>query len=274
MDAFNILECAGPYEQLLAFSIRRCHTSTALRKWIAIAQLDYPPIQDRPRRINFMQHEHIMKSGSCLSTPDLIVYISIIIAVVYVWSCVMAFETAELDCNIFGDFKIGDNTRYNANILSELVAANEGGIFNKLIVLQAASIIEVAAIQIFYRATNYTREGVPNISVEDREEISGKQIDKFAVIVDNLKKYKILDGLGSDVYGELHKLRKYRNKIHIQSDVDLPSVLRDEDYQFSNEIMEWAVGLNWKILAYLEANFARPKSIRGYVRPLRLPRPC
>lgn len=184
----------------------------------------------------------------------------------------MSIEIAELDCNIFGQFKIGDNACYNAALLSDLVESNDGGRFNKPIVLQAASLIEVAAIQIFYRAKKYTREGVPNISDVDRQAIADKQLDKFAVVIDNLRKYRILDGLGADIYNELHKLRKYRNKIHIQLNVEIEGVARDEEEQFTNDLMDWAIDLNWKVFSYLEDNFARPQHIRGHVQPLRLPR--
>lgn len=50
----------------------------------------------------------------------------------------MSIDIVELDCNIFGQFKVGDNAVYNAALLSELVEANEGGRFNKPIVLQTA----------------------------------------------------------------------------------------------------------------------------------------
>jgi hypothetical protein len=66
----------------------------------------------------------------------------------------MLFDFDKLECNIFGDFKAGDNAGYNSELLSNLVEANENGKFNKPILLQAASLIEVAAIQIFYRAQN------------------------------------------------------------------------------------------------------------------------
>jgi hypothetical protein len=183
------------------------------------------------------------------------------------------FSIETLDCNIFGDFKIGDNAGYNAGILSDLVEANEDGRFNKPIVLQAASLIEVAAVQIFYRAKNYNREGVPNIAEEDRQEIADKQIDKFAVIIDNLRKYNVLNGLGAEIYDDLHRLRRYRNKVHIQLDTGLGGVSRDEDKQFTDELMYWAIDLNWSVLSYLESHYARPEGIRGHVQPLRLPRP-
>lgn len=185
---------------------------------------------------------------------------------------IIATEIVELDCNIFGDFKIGDNAGYNAALLSGLVESNEDGKFNKPIALQAASLIEVAAIQIFYRARNYNREGVPNIAEADRQAIAEKQLDKFAVIIDNLRKYDILNGLGGDIYDELHKLRKYRNKIHIQLDVEIEGMSRDERKQFTTASINWAIDLNWRVLSYLEENYARPENIRGHVQPLRLPR--
>jgi len=184
----------------------------------------------------------------------------------------MPIETIELDCNIFGQFKVGDNAVYNATLLSDLVEANKGGRFNKPIVLQTASIIEAAAIQVFYRARHYSIEGVPNIAEADRQAIADKQIDKFAVVIDNLRKYNVLDGLGTDIYDELHKLRKYRNKVHIQLDVDIAGVSRDEDRQFTIARAIWAIDLNWKVLNHLGEHYARPPHIRGHVQPLRLPR--
>jgi hypothetical protein len=174
------------------------------------------------------------------------------------------------DCNVFGDFKVGDNTVYNASLLSDLIEANQDGRFNKPIVLQIASVLEACFAQIFYRAQNYNREGVPNIAEADRLAIAAKQIDKLAVIIDNLRKYKILDGMGEGIYDELHRLRKLRNKIHIQRDVD--GAPRDEDKLFVAALVDWAIDLNWNILNYLQENFARPPAIAGHVRPLRLPK--
>lgn len=184
----------------------------------------------------------------------------------------MPFTIENLDCDIFGDFKVGDNAVYNANILSDLIETNDHGRFNKLIVLQVASLLEVACIQIFYRARNYHREGVPNISEKDRQAIAERQIDKFAVIIDNLNKYGILNKMGDKVYDDLHNLRRCRNKIHIQGDVELPEAQRDEDRLFTKKIVDWAVDLNWSILQYLNQNYARPDHIKGNVKPLRLPR--
>ena len=133
----------------------------------------------------------------------------------------MAATVTKITCKFIGDFKVGDNLILNADALCKLSNGNEKGVFNKLMVIQAGSIVEAALNEIVYRATTFTKEGVPNISKEDRNEIATKTVEKFNVIIDVMKKYKILDGLGAaTIYDELHKLRKYRNKVHIQTDVE------------------------------------------------------
>ncbi len=184
----------------------------------------------------------------------------------------MPIVIESIACNIFGDFKVGDNTVYNADVLCDLIHKNENGIFNKIIVLQVASIMEVAFAQIFYRARNFNIEGVPNISEDDMSSIADKQIDKLAVIIDNLRKYDILDGMGEGIYNELHKLRKYRNKIHIQSKIDIDGLPRDEPDLFNDELRNWSISLNWNIMNYLARNYSRPQHIHGYVSPINLPR--
>jgi hypothetical protein len=128
----------------------------------------------------------------------------------------MTINFEEFPCNFVGSFKVGDNLAFNAGVLCKLVETNEDGLFNKLIVLQVGSIMEAALAQIIYRAQTHNREGVPNISEDDRAEIEGQKIDKFHSVIDVLKKYKVLSDLGEDIYEDLHKLRKYRNKVHIQ----------------------------------------------------------
>jgi hypothetical protein len=180
-----------------------------------------------------------------------------------------SISTEEIPCNFVGDFKVADNLVLNAEMLCKLAAANEGGIYNKLIVVQLGSIVEAALAQIIYRAQNYNREGVPNISESDRSEIEGKIIDKFNSIIDVLKKYKVLDGLGDDIYDELHKLRKYRNKVHIQDDVEGAS--RDEKAAFTDEVCVWALRLTVRLLKYLSEHLSRPRELHHYVSSLWIP---
>ena len=56
----------------------------------------------------------------------------------------LAAKTEKIVCNFIGDFKVGDNMLANANSLCRLSETNEKGIFNKLMVVQAGSIVEAA----------------------------------------------------------------------------------------------------------------------------------
>ncbi|RWG78561.1 hypothetical protein [Mesorhizobium sp.] len=180
-------------------------------------------------------------------------------------------ETVEIPSNFIGDFKVGDNLVYNADLLCALHDANTKGVFNKVIVVQVGSILEAALGQIIYRAQHFNREGVPNIDEADRKEIEGKQVDKLNNIIDVMRKYGLLKDLGAGIYDELHRLRKYRNKVHIQDDnKDVP---RDEPVAFSDEHCVWSVELNIRVLKHLSEKFPRPAANAKYVNALNVPKP-
>jgi len=86
-----------------------------------------------------------------------------------------------------------------------------------------------------------------------------------------MRKYKILDGLGDGIYDELHKLRRYRNKVHIQTDVDIKDVPRDEDKAFSSETVEWALAFLIRVLRHLNERFPRPKELELFAHELKVP---
>jgi hypothetical protein len=140
-----------------------------------------------------------------------------------------------------------------------------------LMVVQAGSITEAALQQIIYRAREFNREGVVNIAEEDRLAIAGKKIEKFAVIIDVMEKYKILNELGEGTYKELHKFREHRNKVHIQLDVEGAS--RDENVAFSDAICTWALKFNMQVLKHLNEKYPRPKELKSFATPLILPSP-
>lgn len=179
--------------------------------------------------------------------------------------------TVELPCNFVGDFKVGDNLRYNCDLLCGLTVANDGGVFNKMIVLQVGAILEAALAQIIYRAQNYNQEGVPDIVAADRAKIEGLKIDKFAAVIDVLRKYNVLNGLAPGIYEDLHRLRKFRNKIHIQEDVKIDGAPRDEEDIFTDDLVDWSLLTNRQTLQYLAENLARPVHIHGYVGNLEVP---
>jgi hypothetical protein len=86
-----------------------------------------------------------------------------------------------------------------------------------------------------------------------------------------LKKYKVLDDLGTDIYDELHKIRRYRNKVHIQNSIGIDGVSADENIAFSDAICNWSMGLNVKVIKHLSEHLGRPKELGYYVNPLVLP---
>ena len=179
--------------------------------------------------------------------------------------------TKMLVCSFIGSFKVGDNLVYNALILCDLVRRNETGLLNKPIVLQSGAIIETALQQIIFRAQHFNREGVPNISEDDRQEIESKKIERFAVILAVMKKYGILDSMGEDIYEELDELRKVRNKIHIQDFLEFPKYSNDEHRVFTASLRDWALALLERVLVGLNANFPRPIGLEHFATRLTIP---
>jgi hypothetical protein len=182
------------------------------------------------------------------------------------------FDFIEESYNIFGDFKVGDNVRYNSSILKNLILANKDGIFNKMILIQSVSIIEASLGQIIYRAANFNIEGVPGVTKAEQSEISGKKVDKLNTIIQIMKKYKILDKMGNNVYEKLHEFRKYRNKVHISDKIEISDISRDEHEIFSDKITCDAVKGMGLILLFLKENYSRPDRIDGYVGDLIIPK--
>lgn len=177
----------------------------------------------------------------------------------------MVMDKVTISSNFIGDFKIGDNICYNGAVLCALMEANKSDDLNKLIVVQVGSILESALSQIIYRAQNYNTEGVPGISEADRREITRRIVDKFNSIIDVMRKHHILDDVGQGINDDLHKLRQYRNKIHIQD--GMPD---HESTVFTLETCSWALALNKRILEYLSERFPRPKHT-NWVQPLEVP---
>lgn len=184
----------------------------------------------------------------------------------------MADNLETITCNFIGDFKVGDNMLQTANALCRLKDTNDRGIFNKLLVVQAGSIVEAALDQIIYRAQNHTREGVPNIPDEDLKKIRDTKIERFNNVIQAMKTYELLDGLGAHICDELHKLRKYRNRVHIQFDDEPDGAPRDDDKAFSDAIVGWSLALCVRILKHLCERYPRPKELSMYAHNISIPK--
>ncbi|WP_140056118.1 hypothetical protein [Oceanibaculum nanhaiense] len=162
----------------------------------------------------------------------------------------MGCNIVDVPSHYIGDFKVGDNIAYNSDVLCELVNSNDGGRFNKLIVIQAASILEASLGEIIYRAQKFYIEGLSGIKEKDLEEIRGKKIDKLNNIILIMQKYKILHNLSETIYSEINELRILRNKIHIQDDIG-NGFSRDEDAVFTNELRDRCLRLLLLIIEFL-----------------------
>jgi hypothetical protein len=184
----------------------------------------------------------------------------------------MAAEVEIIRCNFIGDFKVGDNILVNGNALCRLSATNENDTFNKLMVVQAASIVEAALDQIIYRVRNYTREGVHSIPMEDLYKIRGTKIERFNNIIQAMKTYKLLDGLGGTIYDDLHRLRKLRNRVHIQFDDEPEGLGRDDHLAFSAKEMIWSLSLCVRVLKHLGERFPRPEALGVFAHDVSIPK--
>ena len=184
----------------------------------------------------------------------------------------MAAAVEKITCNFIGDFKVGDNILANAETLCRLSATNENKVFNKLMVVQAGSLIEAALDQIIYRAQNYTKEGVPNVPDEELKKIRGTTIERFNNIIEAMKARKLLDGLGGNIYDDLHRLRKLRNRVHIQFDDEPKDVGRDDHEAFDDKEVARCLALCIEVFTYLAKSFPRPKELGLYAHEVSIPR--
>lgn len=172
-----------------------------------------------------------------------------------------------------GDFKTGDNIAYNCEVLCALASQNQNRLFNKMIYIQCAAIVEACLDQIIFRAKAHTIEGVPTITVTDQNAIRQKKYDKFSQYIDVMKKYKLLDELGDHIYQQLHRMRMIRNKVHIQEYLDPEKFpkSRDEVQIFTDEETSSALRLTHQVTDHLGTKLSRPKHVAGYVSNFALP---
>jgi hypothetical protein len=183
----------------------------------------------------------------------------------------MAAATKTVTCNFIGDFKVGDNMLANAEALCRLSSQNDKGVFNKLIIVQAGSIVEAALDQIIYRAQNYTKEGVPNIPDETLKKIRNTKIERFNNILQAMKKHGLLDGLGGEIYEKLDRLREFRNRIHIQFD-DVPAGAgRDDSKAFTADVVVESLALCTSVLEYLRNTYPRPAELGVFAHDMSVP---
>jgi hypothetical protein len=172
----------------------------------------------------------------------------------------MPTTTVDIPCNFVGDSKFFEQLLLGARLLREFVKANDSGVFNKLIVMEASSMIQSGLAQIIWRAHDFNRELVPNISEADRLATDKGQVDRFKAIIGVMRKYNILDDLGVEIYDELDRLREY-----------WIGATRNDAFALSDNVRDWVLDFNRRILSHLSDHFSRPKDLEQYVAVLKVP---
>lgn len=176
----------------------------------------------------------------------------------------------EIESVFIGDFPVGDEIVADCNVLVSLCAGENYSSVRKPIVVWIAAIAEACLQQIIYRAQNFTREGVSQISDEELDQIRGKKLDKLNNIIEAFRARGLLDDLGDDIYDRLHLLRRMRNRIHIQDRSKLPIPGKRDKAVFTHQRVQDALKLLRDLLMHLARKFPRSPE-KNHVLPLRIP---
>lgn len=180
-------------------------------------------------------------------------------------------ETTVVQANFISDFKIGDNIKYNLRILTRLNKVYENdpsALFIKPMILITGSIIEAILCDFNSRIKNNRLEGVHSLTQEIIDNVRGKQIDDFEKYIEQARKHDFFDVSQSNFYDSLHRLRKIRNRIHIQNKKHHKPF--DEIEIFNNKTKISSEKLLEKTMLVMEQKHFRPK-IKNYVGKFELP---
>ena len=87
-----------------------------------------------------------------------------------------------------------------------------------------------------------------------------------------MKARKLLDGIGGTIYDDLHRLRKLRNRVHIQFDDQPEKMGRDDHDVFNDKEVAWSLALCITVLKYLGKQFPRPKDLGVFAHEISIPK--
>ena len=184
----------------------------------------------------------------------------------------------ELDFFIW-DFKVGDNIKYNLNVLYNLIDDynNSGKDYKKPISIIAVSVIEAIMIDFLYRlykGTYHFPDNLRHLESEIKEKLNNETIRSELVILDGQKYYvsalknfnftpmvrvyKKLTLLGNnkEIYENLLSLAHLRNRIHITNYFN--NFEKDEHDTFSeSRVQEIFDTMIW-FFDYFKDNYERP----------------
>jgi hypothetical protein len=181
----------------------------------------------------------------------------------------------EVDSGFIGNFKTGDNINFNLRCLTALYDAqrsmdpSKSVLLCKPITITLASIVEALLHDLFFRMKNFTTESVNNIAEEVLSDVQKKTLDKLETYIAAARKHKLFGPSSDDLYKKLDKLRKVRNRVHIQN-VKQESP-RDEEKIFTLDYQNIAEEILETLLKYCSYNYLRPEHVHGCVGTFFIP---
>lgn len=176
------------------------------------------------------------------------------------------------------EFKLGDNIKYNIDILFGLVenSVDRNNIYNKPISIIAISIIEAIMIDFLYRlyhGTNHFPSKLNNRCDEIKDILRDKNCSKinnllkddmyiayelknfnFSPMISLYKRLELL-GSGDYIYDNLDKLSKFRNRVHIKNYYD--NFEKDERVTFSSNRVQKTINYMLWIIDFFENEYRR-----------------
>lgn len=181
-------------------------------------------------------------------------------------------EYRKFNTSFVRNFKTGDNICLNVQSVVAMhearnaLPAHEKWKLNKPMVLAVASIIEACLFELVERARFNTREGVPNIAEKHLSALRKSKKDGLDFLVSTCRQLKILGTYSDPIYGNLEKLTRLRDRIHIQNKYKYEP--RCERQAFSNEALARAKQILERVLVVLSEKFTRPMC---YTQPVVIP---
>ncbi|NLT77546.1 MAG: hypothetical protein GXX98_13575 [Planctomycetes bacterium] len=180
-----------------------------------------------------------------------------------------------IQSHFMGSFKLGDNINHNLRILTLLyqfqsqVGIGEKQVLCKPIVVFIASICEAVLADLHMRIRLYTLEGVKNVALDVMDHIRSKKIDEFGKYIASARKHDFFDAGDTSFYEALDRLRKLRNRIHIQN--DKRHFEPDEHNAFTLSRQELAERVLEKVMKTMLAKYSRDRERYACVADFQLP---
>jgi hypothetical protein len=163
------------------------------------------------------------------------------------------------------DYKLGDNIKYNTLIVEDLYQVSRDPpkrSLNKPKFIFNIALVDAALFDFYLRVKQHTNE-FQFLSSDIRKAIQDSNAKKHKTFEQYIGKFRHHRLLGTDegIYTTLTKVRKLRNKVHIQTIVE--GVSRDEEKVFDNDSVILSERITEYVLKYLSETYPREADYVG-----------